>query len=377
MGSEKRTVKKPPPSPQLFPSGDRRRAADGDHRDEPLVRLAALVPRGLSEAEGPSHEQRTGALIRRAALPEGLNADRLDRVWDRLARRSPSRAVHRPALRLRWAFLAGLLLSAGAMAATGTWRWPGTMVHRLIGRSSAVPSPQPDRASPRRAASGTGSTRRDVALAASQPPMVTPVGPPPSPMPVTEARASHPPLAVRARAAPRPLRAANEAPSAPPAAQLAEESQFVSRALVRLRQSRDSDGALAELDRYAQRFPAGILEHEALSLRVDALLVAGRPAEARTILARLTLASTGRDRELRLIRAELATDQDCAAALDDYRIVWNAHPEGRWGERALWGQAVCAARLGDEPRARVVLTRYLAQFPDGPHAGEARDRLHQ
>lgn len=168
-----------------------------------------------------------------------------------------------------------------------------------------------------------------------------------------------------------------EPPATPRAAQLAEESQFLSRALVRLRQARDTDGALAELERYAQRFPAGILEHEALSVRVDALLLAGRAAEAQATLSRLTLGSTARDRELRLIRAELATDKDCAAALADYRIVWDAHPEGTWGERALWGQAVCAARLGDEPRARLDLTRYLAQFPDGPHAGEARARLHE
>jgi len=316
-------------------------------------------------------------LIRRAALPEALNAERLERVWDRLAGRTPSRpaAVHRPALPLRWAFVAGLLLSAGAMAATGTWRWPGTMVHRLIGPPSAAPSPQPATASPRRVATAGGSTRREVATAVSQLPLVAPAGSPPSPSPLTAPQPSRPPVAGRGRGAPRPLRAANEPASAPPAAQLAEESQFVSRALVRLRQAHDSDGALAELDRYAQRFPSGILEHEALSVRVDALLVAGRAAEARAILARLTLASTARDREMRLIRAELATDKDCAAALDDYRIVWDAHPDGTWGERALWGQAVCAARLGDEPRARIVLRRYLAQFPGGPHAGEARARL--
>jgi len=375
MGSEKRAVKRPR-SPQEFPPQQHRRAAEGDRRDEPLVRLTALTPGG-TDAQGSSHEQRAGALLRQAALPEGLNVERLDRVWARLIRRRSSRALHRPPVRLRRAFVAGLLLSAGAMAATGTWRWPGTMVHRLIAPSSALPSPQPAIAAPRRGGASLGSTRQDLALAASQATVATPASLPDSPAPAGRPRSSQPPAAGRAHGAPPPLRAATEPPAAPRAAQLAEESQFLSRALVRLRQARDTDGALAELERYAQRFPAGILEHEALSLRVDALLLAGRAAEAQVTLSRLTLAATARDRELRLIRAELATDKDCAAALADYRSVWDAHPEGAWGERALWGQAVCAARLGDEPRARLDLTRYLAQFPDGPHAGEARARLHQ
>lgn len=352
------------------------------------MRLAALDARGRRDAPGWSQEQRTGALIRQAALPQGLDAERLNRVWGRLAQRPPSRAGNRSPVRLRWAFLAALLLSAGAVAA-GPWTWPRTtMVRRVMAPSPAKVGAGPA-AGPRPARLAQGSPSGDVAPAPRQDPVAPTVGEPPSsflssfpsPFPSPLAAKAPPPVestaAVRAPAAPRPRRLPAE-PAAPPRdTQLAEESQFVGRALVRLRQARDSEGALAELERYAQRFPSGILQHEALALRVDALLLAGRSGEAQETLSRLTLSSTARDRELRLIRAELATGRDCAAALDDYQIVWSAHPEGTWGERALWGQAVCAARLGDEARARIHLTRYLAQFPDGPHAEEARGRLRQ
>lgn len=340
------------------------------------MRLTALDARGLRDAPGSSHEQRTGALIRHAALPEGLNAERLNRVWGRLAQRRPSHAGNRPAVRLRWAFLAALLLSAGAVAATGPWTWPRTMVRRLMAPSPAKLGAGPA-AGPGPARLAQGSTPGDVVPAPRQEPAAPAGGEPPSPLPATAPPPVESTAAGRPPGAPRPRRLPTE-PAAPPRdTQLAEESQFVGRALVRLRQGRDSEGALAELERYAQRFPAGILQHEALAVRVDALLLAGRAAEAQAILARLTLSSTARDRELRLIRAELATGSDCATALGDYQLVWSAHPEGTWGERALWGQAVCAARLGDEARARVHLTRYLAQFPDGPHAEEARVRLRQ
>jgi len=309
-----------------------------------------------------------------------MNAQRLNRVWDRLAQPRISRAVRRPAVRLRWALVVGVvLLSAGAMAAAGAWTWPGAVVRRLMAPSRGLDKVLPTASSAvvrRRRVSSEVGTPGEVAQAPRLEPAGPATGEPPAPLPATAPPASEQPFAGRTAGA-RPLR-----PPPPPAptpcdSQLAEESQFVGRALVQLRQARDTDGALAELDRYTQRFPSGILQHEALAVRVDALLLAGRAAEAQAILSRLTLASTARDRELRLIRAELATETDCASALNDFRTVWNAHPAGTWGERALWGQAVCAARLGDEARARLHLTRYLAQFPDGPHADEARIRLRE
>jgi len=370
-----------PRGPHRFSPESGGPAAGRDREDEPFVRLTALA-RGRVEAHGASDAQRAGALLRRAALPDGLDAERLERVWERLGPRRPSRAVNRPVVRLRWAVGAVLLLSAGAMAATGAWRWPATAVRRLIapaGPTAKVLTMTGMAAGAPRRDPAAASTPANVAPAQPPQPAAPTAGEPPPSLPAT-APSSLDPTALGAHRRPGPpraLRSPAQPVPAPRDSQLAEESGFVGRALVRLRQARDSDGALAELERYAQRFPSGILEHEALAVRVDALLLAGRAAEAQAILSRLTLGSTARDRELRLIRAELATGSDCTAALNDYQAVWKAQPAGTWGERALWGQAVCAARLGNEAGARGHLTRYLARFPDGPHAEEARTRLRQ
>jgi hypothetical protein len=298
--------------------------------------------------------------------------------------------------RLRWAVAAVVLLSAGAvLAGTGVWTWPGSVVRRLAASPARHESPA---ASPRRRGGDVARLELEPGSSASpstavEPPPVPPaspstaVEPPPAPA-ASPSTAVEPPPVPRPAALPsvhatitspshdpRPSAAPRQPAAMPRDTQLAEETQTLGRALARLRQARDPAGALAELDRYAARFPSGILGREALAARVDALLMEGRAPDAQAILSRLTLGSNERDRELRLIRAELATGTGCAAALDDYQAVWDAHPDGTWGERALWGQAVCHARLGDEPSARADLTRYLAHFPGGPHAAEARARL--
>ena len=339
---------------------------------EPFVRLAALAARERGRAAPPaSYEERTGALIRRADRPEGLEPERLDRVWARVAGGVDSPRPGHHGLPLRWAVAALVLLSAGAgAAATGSWTWPRAVVRRLMNEPARP-------AAPPTIGGVTGETKGPPADQTEVPAIAPPLETPP------------PPAAEPGRAPVSPVRRPRGEPrvtmppaTAPPVAvpqdtALAEESQSLSRALVRLRQARDATGALIELDHYASRFPSGVLAREALVARVDALLMAGRSAEARTILSRMTLGAGGRDRELRLIRAELATGTACPAALADYQAVWDAHPrsDDPWGERALWGQAVCHARLGDEARARADLTRYLALFPEGPHAAGARARL--
>jgi len=380
-----------PRGPNRLPPGNGGQPNDEPIDAEPFVRLAAPAP--LDRGSVPSYQERAGELIRRAAIPEGLDPQRLDQVWERLqgGRRIP---LHRGAVVLRWAAAAVVLLVAGAVAAgTGVWQWPRTLVRGLISeRARPVELSRTAAAdSRRRRASAAGALPATPALPPEAPavapaaPMDTPKVEPAAPLgapapgvatrvaPVASALPSMVPGFGRradARAAPGP-----QPPPEPRDAQLAEESHSLGQALVLLRQGRDAAGALAELDRYAARFPNGVLEREALVARVDALLMAKRTAEAQAILSRLSLGSSGRDRELRLIRAELATGSGCAAALQDYQAVWVAHPDGPWGERALWGQAACHARLGDEPRARDDLTLYLRRFPDGPHAADARARL--
>jgi TolA-binding protein len=144
---------------------------------------------------------------------------------------------------------------------------------------------------------------------------------------------------------------------------------------VRLRQERNALAALAELDAYATRFPSGVLLPEAQRVRVDALLMDGRLSEARKVLSALELGASARDRELRLIRAELLAAHACAAALPDFQIVLAEKPGGPLAERALWGRAACLTQLGDEAGARRDLAAYIARFPGGAHSAAAHARL--
>lgn len=359
---------------------------------EPFVRVATLAPRDRVVGRASTYEERVGALVRRAALPDGMNVDELDRIWERLSRRQRAGATLRGVSVGRWALAAAVLtLSGGTVAAgTGVWEWPRTFVRQLIDGPS-----RPSRAPRPPAAAGSeplGRRRIKVAgrapLGPSSPPIPgPPAGAPADTSDATEAPsppAPSPTLMRRTGSAPRVLEGTR--PLSPPApspgsglsaddAMLSEEGRLLGQALVQLRQAHDPARALVELDGYAARFPSGILGREARIARVDALLMAGRSEEARTVLSRLALGTDARDRELRLIRAELTAATACAAALEDYRAVWAAHPAGPLGERALWGLAACHARLGDEAEARAELARYLARFPDGAHALAARARL--
>ena len=78
----------------------------------------------------------------------------------------------------------------------------------------------------------------------------------------------------------------------------------------------------------------------------------GRRADARAALGALDLGTGQRDRELRLIRAELLAPQACPAAVPDFEIVLAESPSGPLAERALWGRAACLSQIGDEAGAR-------------------------
>jgi len=387
------------------PPGERDRAAS-DRVAEPLVRLAALPARDGS----PSYEERTGELMRRAAPPEGLAAGDLDHVWERLMRRRRWPAPRVPAswTWMGWALaLAVLGVSGGAVAAvTGAWSWPRMAWHQVRGSSSsasgaprgrsvATAAPARGLAPPARAASSSAMPAPVPSVTPTPPAAQAPTSPPADRRRATVARVAGT-LGVASPSStagplpspdPRPSVAAPLAPApfaaAPPSARLAprpadlalaEEGELLGRALARLRQAHDPAGAIADLDRYASRFPNGVLHREAQTARVDALLMAGRSADARRVLSELTLGGDARDRELRLIRAELGADSTPATALEDFRAVWAAHPAGVTGERSLWGMAACHARLGDETGTRATVELYLRRFPDGPHAAEAAAR---
>ncbi|MES1209306.1 MAG: hypothetical protein ABUS79_25490 [Pseudomonadota bacterium] len=355
-----------------------------------------------------------GALINRASLPVGLDDAALDRLLRRLRRGQGAGSGGRWRRSLRWALAAFVLTTSGAVvgAELGVWRWPRAVVRRLTGRPALGPEPatRADQAmAPRKRVAAPSASVVAAMPEAFSPPVVIapPLDQPTVALEPLEAPPDVSANAVRRRArtdpragvtagasgpfgenatsiargpAPAAVAAVEVMPLSPPRqadrdTTLAEESLLLGRALASLRKQRDPVGALAELDRYHLRFPAGLLRNEAQRARADALLMAGRLAEARVALSGLRFGAGVRDRELRLIRAELAAESDCAVALDDFERVRAESPSGALAERALWGRAACHAKLGNEARARADFTEYLAHFPEGPHAAAVRARL--
>jgi hypothetical protein len=111
---------------------------------------------------------------------------------------------------------------------------------------------------------------------------------------------------------------------------------------------------------------------EANAVRVDALLMLGRREEALAALSALPLDGSGREQELRVIRGELRATSDCARALEDFEQVRPPAASPDLVERALYGSAVCLSRQGRPVEARRGAERYIARFPHGRFAPEAR-----
>ncbi|MES1210381.1 MAG: tetratricopeptide repeat protein [Pseudomonadota bacterium] len=336
----------------------------------PMTRLVALPARQPEGTVGS--QERVAGLAKRVLPPAGLDADALAGVWRRLnqAERRDRRAAVRP---LAWAFGVALsvAVSGGVVAAaTGAWSWPRAAVQRAVRlwRPTAQVS-NPLSGSPTGARAGAAGPIVENAIAPA-PPALAPVGQP-LPSGAGPARVTKRPSARLALAA-----GIGDAVAAAPPSSLAAESELLLRALHRLRRERDPAGCLRELDRYAIQFPSGDLRHEAERTRIDALLMAGRRADARAALSRVTLTDGARDRELLLIRGELSAEVACPPAIADYeRVLAAADIPPALAARALWGRAVCRSRLGDESGARADLATYLARYPDASHAAAARQRL--
>jgi hypothetical protein len=241
-------------------------------------------------------------------------------------------------------------LAGGAAATWGLSRIPERrMVHSLAGPSmtaSARPSP---------------AVRRKLTPA---------LVPTPVPSAATNATPSATMLPLE-----RPTSARAPSQEALPSAEseLSRESQALERALTALRRERDAARALFLLERYAADFPAGVLRLEADVARVDAHLALGQRPLALAILDRLPLERVGRGLELRVVRAELYAERDCARATRDFDHVLAASPPASLDERALYGRASCRTRLGDGEGARADLERYLTRYPSGRFAARARE----
>lgn len=134
--------------------------------------------------------------------------------------------------------------------------------------------------------------------------------------------------------------------------------------------------ALAALDEYESRFPAGTLAPEVSAARVDLLARLGRTDEALTESGRLLASAGGRARtvELRLLRGNLLRDKkhDCMAAILEYEQI-ESDPGPR-GDQAQFSHARCLQQLGRNDAAVRVYRDYVAR-PNAQRADAARSYI--
>jgi tetratricopeptide (TPR) repeat protein len=153
----------------------------------------------------------------------------------------------------------------------------------------------------------------------------------------------------------------------------------LAEAISALRRQDDPRAALALLDRHARAFPQARLGSEATRTRVEALVRLGDFETTLTLLDGMSDEAASLGADLLLTRAELrARGRRFRDALSDFTAVL----EGTLGplpaaaeERALYGRAVCLARLGRIEAARADLNSYAQRFPNGRFATEVRRLL--
>jgi tetratricopeptide (TPR) repeat protein len=160
---------------------------------------------------------------------------------------------------------------------------------------------------------------------------------------------------------------------------LSGESRILHAALEQMNVRGDATSALAELDSYGSKYPSGVLAREADVARVDALLRLGREADALALLdgaAVKGFEGYPRPGQLRVLRGELlARLGRCDEAIPIFTSALADPQAGQSAERALYGRAHCRATLGEMTESRSDLDRYLALYPEGHFAAEARRAL--
>jgi hypothetical protein len=177
------------------------------------------------------------------------------------------------------------------------------------------------------------------------------------PEPITESEPT-------AKAGPSP---ANILPSpaperlGPPAPQ-ASAAKYLTQAIHSLRIEREPGAALRLLDGHGRELARGGFGHEALILRVEALLALGRRAEVLRLLDDTSLTDVAASRALLVTRGELrAAASRCADGVVDFDLVLARAPET--DRRALVGRALCRKQLGDAVGMRADIERLHKEFP--------------
>lgn len=156
-----------------------------------------------------------------------------------------------------------------------------------------------------------------------------------------------------------PPRPAPTPPTPQPAKPLdeTEVSKLLAEAIRLVRADGQPQAALALLDRQATRVNQSPYRHEALLIRVEALLALKRDVELLRLLDGTPLADVAASRTLLATRGRLrAAAQRCAEAVADFDRVL-AEP-GRKDRQALLGRALCRETLGDAEGAKADRERY-------------------
>ena len=317
-----------------------------------------LVAEASREGAGPE-AARAGALLRELTRVGEPTDAAVHRVRARvMAEIGPARVARR----LAWATTLIVLVATSAGATVGirlfrrARQGPATRLPRVMGH-----------APPERTAS--------VTPLADALPGLSPAAPAVTP---SVSRASMSPIrAVRAvpsvrRTSLLAQRTALRAPPIRPEDVALAEARTLSAALRRLRTDKDPAGALALLD--AGGAPARVLVDETALVRVEALLLLGRKPEALAVLEARPIAIPSQQRQIAVVRGELAADLDrCGDAIEPFTQALSANPPGdELSERALFGRAGCRARLGLHAGSESDLRSYLQRFPRGRFAAPAR-----
>jgi hypothetical protein len=145
-------------------------------------------------------------------------------------------------------------------------------------------------------------------------------------------------------------------------------------ALLRQRHLDDPRGALEALLSYRASFPSGGLRQE-----VDVSIIESRLALKQTDQALAESAAflskypqNERADEMHFMRGDLLRQRgDCAGALAEYHAVLR----GPAVDDALYYAAYCVGELGQPDVATTALKDYLRRFPNGKHAGAARQTV--